>query len=69
MKIKVRYTYTVVRENKINQSELEETIDFFKGAICDETDEYLYGGAGVGEKVSVKMEASEDNGITWNPVN
>jgi Neuraminidase (sialidase) len=68
MKTKVRYIYTVIREDDIDHSELEETIDFFKGAISDETDDYLYEGSGLGETISVKMEISKDNGKTWETV-
>lgn len=68
MKINVRYTYTVVREGEIDSSELEDDIDFFKGAISDETDEFLYGGTGLKEHISVKMEISKDDGKTWEEV-
>jgi Neuraminidase (sialidase) len=68
MKIKVRYTYTVVREGDISSSELEDDIDFFKGAMSDETGEFLYSGTGMEERISVKMEISKDGGKTWEEV-
>lgn len=66
--IKVRFIYTLVREDEIDNEELPDVIDFFKGAMHDETEEYLYGGASLAEKVSVRMEISRDDGKTWEEV-
>lgn len=59
-----RHVYTVIRTFETPESELEDEVKFFKGAIKDETDEYLYGGAQIDEEVHVKMQKSID-GTLW----
>jgi len=69
MKIKTRYIYTVVREGVIrNQKDLENDIDFFRGAMQDETGEYLYAGTGLEETITISMEISKNNGKSWEKV-
>jgi Neuraminidase (sialidase) len=65
--LKVRHIYTVVRESTILARELNEEIEFFQGAMKDETGEYLYGGGGF-EEISIAMHVSKDNGKTWEKV-
>ena len=52
--MKTRYTYTVVREYDDDDS-IDDQLDFFRG-VKDEPDEYLYGGTGGQEKISVVLE-------------
>jgi hypothetical protein len=58
--MKIRETYTVVREYSTNRS-----LKDFDGHIAhvqDETGEFLYGGSGGNEKITVKIEAKNKNG-------
>jgi hypothetical protein len=65
--MKIRYIYKVVRDSECEKKDLAEEIDFFQGAMKDETGEYLYGGVG-DDEISVEMHISEDDGITWAEV-
>ena len=53
--MKIQHVYTVTRTFEIDDDELEGSIDFFKGAITDETGEYLYGGTSYDETIDVYM--------------
>lgn len=64
--MKVRYVYTVVREmplELLTQEDLAEEMESFRG-ISDEPGEYLYGGGGGAETVSVELQGS-GGGNTW----
>lgn len=54
--MKIRHIYTVIRESEITTNLLKEDIKFFKGAMQDDTGEYLYGGPLGHEEITVSME-------------
>ena len=58
--MKIQHIYTVVRDYNIDPEELADEKQFFNGAITDEPSEYLYGGGGDNETISVKMEVVKE---------
>ena len=68
--MKLKYTYTVVREETVTKKDLEEygnvmndkpmTLKKYRkyqeGFIKDEIGEYLYGGCAAVEKITVKVQ-------------
>jgi len=68
-KVMVRHVYTVTRTHgPIAESKLQDEIDFYEGALKDETDEYLYGGSGGHEDLTVEMQVSYDKGKRWQTI-
>ena len=61
--MKIRYIYTVVREEEISNDEaLDSAKDYFH-AIKDEAGEYLYGGNGCHEKIEVVLQQEISPGV------
>lgn len=65
--IKLKYVFTVIRKSACAPSRLKEEVEYFQGAMTDETGEFLYGDAG-NEEIKVEMFFSKDNGKTWEKV-
>lgn len=59
--MKIKHVFTVTRYSSIEDKDLDSEIEFFEGGMKDETGEYLYGGSGEKEDITVEMFVKKGN--------
>jgi hypothetical protein len=65
--MKIKHIYTVERVFDCHEEEAEDEIAFCKGAISDESGEYLYSGPHSKEKIYVDFYKSVDE-VKWEKI-